>query len=130
MPKTLRILFKETGAELVLDEAVDGFSASVQAGMVNIGSRLGSDAAFPEKGTTLLQSALRGALVDDASIRHACNFAATDTLFFARSTYTASDPDNLAECRLTPAGVSGRTLTVDVYFESNSGANIGFAASL
>jgi hypothetical protein len=76
------------------DKKVEGFNATVQNALVNIGTRRGTDRIYPEKGTEILQNAVQGKIVGLNVANHEAQLAAIDTLFFSREHETTTD-DNV-----------------------------------
>jgi hypothetical protein len=72
-------------------EKVDGFDATIQNALVNIGTRAGTDRIYPTKGTTILKSAVEGKIVGLNVANHETQAAAIDTLFFSREYETSTD---------------------------------------
>lgn len=127
--KGVGLIFGETGP--VFDtQAVEGFAATVQNALVNLGTRQGSDPVFPERGTGLQADAAGGRLVDLMSAQHSANYAASDTVFFTRDFQEKTDPDALAGVKLEPADFDGQHLFLDARFEAADGRTIGVVATL
>lgn len=104
---------------------VEGFGATVQNALVNIGTGQGTDPVYPERGTTLQRDAVDGKLIDLNSAQHASNFAAVDTLAFTKTYTPESDTSNLSEVRLEPADFTGTRLMIDAIFTSVAGQTVG-----
>jgi len=73
-------------ATLDTTASLTGKQAVAQNMLVNFLTQQGSDAAFPQKGTDILQAGLHNLYVDVNQAQHYANFAAIDTLFFTAST--------------------------------------------
>ena len=82
-----------TGDSPVFDfsNTVVNFDATVQKAMVNLGTDLGSDPVFTDRGTYILMDAVQGRMVNLATANHAANFAASRTAVFVKSTTRAGD---------------------------------------
>jgi hypothetical protein len=109
---------------------VSDFGAAVQNSLVNIGTQQGSDPIYPERGTTLQEDAVAGRLIDLNSAQHSSNFAAVDTLAFARAFTPADDPHSVASVQLEPADFTGSSLLIDAIFTSLEGATVGVKTTL
>lgn len=81
--KDIRIQFDgNDGTRLVLNQIVEGKSVFEQKYLINTATTQGSDKIYPERGTSFLQQAIGGTLIDWNSSIHTGNFAATDTIYF------------------------------------------------
>ena len=85
--KGLAINFQASGrAEVDLTRSAEALQANAQNMLVNLFTHSGTDFIYPQKGTTLLADGIQHLAVDLQSAQHICNFAALDTIFFARQT--------------------------------------------
>jgi len=124
----LKINFKGK-CEIVPHEKVDEFPAMVQNALVCLVTSVGSDKAFPEKGTRLLKQGLQGALINLATATSAAQFAAIDTLFFVNVHET--EPDRrLANVALRPVVFSLGTLELNSLFDSSLGESLGVSSQV
>ena len=82
--KGLKLTFTDAGLIEFTAEAVEGLACVRQNAMVVIGTSKGSDAIYPDKGTDLLRSSVRGVAHDVQSAQHVANFAALDVSTFVR----------------------------------------------
>jgi hypothetical protein len=121
----VKITFSSDGALFDFSRAVEDRDAIIQNSMINIGTLAGSDKVYPDKGTSLFSSAVRGRLVNGNAAAHASNFAAVDTLFFERKYLDPTCPDLLTKVSLKPATFDGRQLTVNAAFQFDDGTTVG-----
>lgn len=116
--KGLRINFSSDG-HLTLDTAtsVENRDALLQNMVMNMMTLQNSDAAFPDKGTSLLLDGIRGLMVDVQSAQHYANFAAADTTFFTRANDYASEIANsVVKIQMKPTAAVGDTITFQTQF--------------
>lgn len=104
-----------------MDRETIDFSATVQNAIVNLGTRLGSDPIYPERGTNLFNDALGGRMVNEAWANHSANFAALRTLAFIQNTGDPTSQHAMAELRLAATSVKNQTVTFRVAARSVSG---------
>lgn len=121
----LKVQFTDSGLNLVPDQAVDGSMTTAQNALVNIGTSKNSDWAYPERGTDLLQSAVRDGIPTQTTARHYANFAAVDTLFFLRDTEAKTTDESLDLVELTPDRVDQNLAVFDVYLQFLNGQKLG-----
>jgi hypothetical protein len=125
--KGLKIEFGTSGADLILDEQVSGSLATVQNGLVNLGTIKGTAPTHVSRGTDLMLKGLRGELVSKTAARHASNFAALNTVVFSR----AQDPPGLSDAEridtlfLTVVGFAGQSMQLEAAFVMADGTEIG-----
>ena len=81
---SLALKFNADGRVQLLPELCTGNACLRQNAVVHLLTSEGSDPVFPDRGTTLLRDAVRGAVVNRQGAEHVANFAALDTLFFMR----------------------------------------------
>ena len=121
----MAIEFDEDGASLRPDGLVEGFAATAQAIMVNVGTMAGSDPLYPGRGTDLLRDGVEGRLVDTNTAQHRANFAALDTrTFFQELGYLAGEP-SLRSLAMGPAALDAGILRLDLRMVSSTGEEIG-----
>lgn len=115
--------------EIVPNETVEEFDALVQNSLVCLATVVGSDKAFPEKGTKLLKQGLQGALINLAAATAAAQFAAIDTLFFVNTQET--DPARrLTGLTLQPVVFSLGTFELNSLFTSSLGESVGVTSQV
>ena len=112
------------GSRIHLDSAVEGRDSHIQNALVTVGTFLGSDPIFPDRGTELLDAAVRGALIDQASRRHYCNFAALDVLFFTRANDEQAAP-RVQVLEIIPESFDGKQMTAQSRFTFDDGVVVG-----
>jgi hypothetical protein len=79
---------------------------------------------FSERGTSLFENSVRGAIVDGRSAQHACNFAALDTLNFCRKFVPNKTSDAVVAISATPTGVIDLRLAVRLTLTAADGTTI------
>lgn len=126
----LAINFSPGGPALYTDRLVTGFDATVQNGLVNVGTDEGSDPVFTDRGTTLMRSALDGEIVNLATARHAANFAALDARTFLIATEVDEAEETLADLTLSPVELDYLQLKLEAQFTSDQGRVVGITATL
>lgn len=105
----LALKFENGKALIDLSRIRTGTDHELQVALVNALTWLGSDFAFPEKGTLLQRDAMRGYLVGFQTARHAANFAALSTLTFLKNTRTLE----LTDLRMEPITFVNQHLRID-----------------
>lgn len=106
----IKVNFSAGGASFDFSKPVKDFDVTVQNALVNVGTALGSDPYFEERGTDLLLDGVQGRMVNAAWANHAANFAALKTLVFIQSQDSASDPYRLSNFRLQALRFTGQTV--------------------
>jgi hypothetical protein len=102
-------------------EKVSGFDATVQNALVNIGTRNGTDKIYPDKGTTILKSAVEGKIVGLNVANQESQLAAVDTLFFSREYETSADLNvRLGKVFMDPLSYDGAKLRINSAFTNFS----------
>lgn len=119
--KGVQLQLNGAKASLDFSAPISGFRATAQNSLVGFITERAAIDLFEDRGTTLFSSAVTGAIVDGASAKHACAFAANDTLFFARSTEDPTDPDSLQDFLAQPVGVEAGRLSVRISLRSTGG---------
>lgn len=127
---------------------VSGFKATVQNALTDTLTKLGSDKAHPERGTTFKEEAIEGSITSGLELTHSANFAAErvrtyinnnlDPIFkegFFTDGANAMDIEaqldlgnlvpSIQRYKLTPKEVSYSGVTLNALFESSSGEIIG-----
>lgn len=130
MNEGLKIQFNGRQSEILLEEGVSDFAATVQNATVCIGTEVGTDKAFPTKGVELLREANQGKLINQQVATHASNFAAIDVLFFINETDTEDAVERLQEIKLAPVVIESDKVRVNAQFFSSEGRYIGRVESL
>lgn len=113
----LKINFENGNIHIDTDTKVTGFDATIQNGLVNIGTRNGTDRIYPNKGTIILKSAVEGKIVGLNVANHEAQIAALDTLFFSREYETTDDPSvKLGKVFLDTLSYDGTKLRINAAF--------------
>lgn len=113
MPKTLLINFSANGCTLDLGLSRQGAEGTAQAVMVNVATDAGSDAVFPDRGTSLLADVVAGGAVFGNRAIHIANVAAVETQNFMRlNSADLPAADELARLILQPVTVTNRVLRI------------------
>jgi hypothetical protein len=127
MTEGIAIVFQKEGyIALALGQRVQGFKAVIQNAMVNLLTDAGTDLIYADRGTTLFFRALNAGIFNYRSASHACNFAASDTLFFSREHEEADADDKLNTVGLEPALLNFNRLDATVGFVSIDGRSASF----
>jgi len=122
--KGLAINFNaDASAEVVLDRSVTGAPAVAQNALVFCGCSKTTDLTYPERGSSLLQSALDGDLGTLQGARHAANFACLDARRFV--SITTDLDESLAELRLDPTDLNLYKLVLQASVTTTLGNTYG-----
>jgi hypothetical protein len=115
------------GAAPVFDFAtpVVNFDATVQNAMVNLGTDLGSDPIFKDRGTYLLQDAVKGRMVNLQWANHTANFAAMRTTAFCKAYDTANNLYGLQSLNLSASTFNTYRLRFDLTATCVDGTVVG-----
>jgi hypothetical protein len=121
------IQFSTSGTPPVFDFSapVVGFTTTVQNTLVCVGTRIGTDQIFTDRGTSLLEDANQGGLTDINTAQQAASFAGNDVLIF---TQLADDPNNiyrLTSFNLTAVSLTNQMLDLTVSAGDANGDSIG-----
>lgn len=122
--RDIRIVFNGDNGRTFIDlnKSVSGKLLTAQKCLINIPTLRGSDALYPDKGTTLLQECIGATLVNTTAVTHVANYAALDTLYFINRTdgLDVNDPTGLEQLDLNlldfDATTSQVTFESIVYF--------------
>lgn len=120
------LIFTSNGAYFQFDRRVEGFGATVQNALVNLGTRSRSDPCYPERGTRLGEAGARGEMISPALAQQAADFAALHTTAFSR----ASGGDPLQRLTLKVVSLQDSRLTMRIAAEGANGETIGNLVSL
>ena len=115
--KGLKIDFTSGANVINTTSTVDGLDATIQNALVNVATRIKSDAVFPNKCTSLLLKALAGKIVGINDAIHESQIAAIDTLFFSRD-YDIKEPTTtrLGDIKMEPVTYDGKFLFITAAF--------------
>ena len=131
MRKGIKIDFPENNAPAYIDfSAVAlGFEAVTQNAMVNLGTRMGSDHIDEERGTTLLEAATLGSLLDAGEQEHAAAYAAEQTRLYLRDQEDAENiqdnDERIAEVGLEVKDMDLKKIVFNAFFVNVNGKQIG-----
>ena len=128
-----------TGIKLNLDSdvpsldftnTVTGFDATVQNAMVNLGTLIGSDSLFPDRGTHLLQDAVSGGMINLQWANIYANFAALRTMVFSKNNNTPGNTAGLQTLSLKASVFNLNRLQLFVQATCVDGSTRGIATIL
>ena len=124
--RSIPIEFGDAGARFNLDLPVlADFDTTVQNALVNLGTRMGSDWIYSDRGTDLQAQGARGQMLDPQWATHSANFAALETVAFSRSTAQTTDEARLQQMNLQVAYLRADTLGLAVQRISDQGEIVG-----
>lgn len=87
----LKVNFLNGDIYIEPEAKVTDFDATVQNALANIGTRQGTDRIYPDKGTSILKSAVEGKIAGLNVANHEAQLAAINTLFFSREYETSTN---------------------------------------
>lgn len=123
--KGLKIDFSGDTPVLKLDSVVEGFDTTVQAVLIGLGTSLGSDPIYPDRGTDLMRSALLGRLFSKNRASHECNFAAARVKDFLEGVTPKSETERIQRIRIVPTLFTRQRLETNVMIETTEGRTVG-----
>jgi len=128
MNKGLKLDFIDGKVSLNINETVDGYVSVIQSISMAIATTKGSDKIYPDKGTVIFESALKGKLVDEQSAQHESTFAGLQTLFFLQRVKTDSTK-SISDLSLVSQILSGQMLDIkgNVIFADGDELNLELA---
>ena len=126
----IRIIFGDTGPTFDLEQFTLNFASTVQNALVNVGTRVGSDPIFAERGTGILDAAVKGALISSVWATHYANFAALETLSFSRTTDDDYNLFKLQKFTLESTGLVDQHVALNASAISTDGQMIGTNVTL
>ena len=124
----IAVNFQEAGGSL-LPRVVSDFDATAQCCAVNIATEGGSDPAYAERGTDLLQQAVEFGVVSFTEAQHLSNFASVNTQVFMQQ-FDVPGQEGLAEVVISPAELNVFYLRTEAQFTSTLGRKIGIVSNL
>ena len=101
------------------------FDTTVQNALVNVGTTLGSDPLYPDRGTSLMQDAAQGRMVNKSWANHSANFAALATLAFIRRTDVPANLQLLNDFQMASDKLSGQQVELQIYALASDGTTAG-----
>lgn len=126
----MRIEFGPDGPRFDTNTRVQGFAATVQNALVNIGTDRGSDPLFPDRGTDLKLDGVRGRMSTNIWAKSSGNFAALRTLSFLQQTETATNDYKLQTLDLDVKTFMPPFVELNVQAMSGSGQTVGVDVTL
>ena len=96
----VKLNFSTDVPSLDFTQTVTQFDATVQNAMVNLGTLLGSDSLFPDRGTYLLNDAVSGGMINLQWANNFANFAAVRTMVFSKNNAAPGDEYGLQNLSL------------------------------
>ena len=106
-------------------DTVKDFDATVQNALVNLGTDLGTDPLYPDRGTYLLKDALQGRMINLQWANHAANFAAMRTMVFSKANELPSNPNALQTLSVKAASFNVSRLQFDIQATCVDGTTVG-----
>jgi hypothetical protein len=126
----IRIAFDEGGPRFNFSQPVGLFESVVQNALVNVGTNLGSDPIFKDRGTDLKRDGAHGRMATSTWADHSANFAALRTLAFIQQTDTKTNPFKLREFDLRCDQVVLDEVVLNVRAVSSLGQIVGGFANI
>lgn len=123
-----KINFGEGGPVFDFETPAVDFETTVQNALVNVGTDLGSDNIYTQRGTTLKKDGAQGKMINSAWAAQAASFAALDTLAFIQDTELQSNPFKLQAFTLRCQKVVGQRIDLAVQAKCVTGEIIGMLA--
>jgi hypothetical protein len=129
--QSLRIVFKETGAVLDLENLVTGFNAVVQDTLTNIGTRLDTDGIDPDRGCSLEKNALQtGVVISTTAATHVSNIANAETFAYIDENEDQNEDNGLSNLELQPVEFTPGKLNINAVMTSVQGESRGLSTPL
>jgi hypothetical protein len=108
-------------------DTVKNFDATVQNALVNLGTNIGSDPLYPDRGTYIMKDALQGAMINLQGANHSANFAAMHTMVFSKATEIPSNPFGLQNLDVGASTFNTKQLQFDIQATCVDGTKVGGA---
>lgn len=121
------LIFTADGARFQFDRPLNGFVATVQNALVNLGTKRGSDPWFPLRGTKLQQDGAQGRMINPAWAQQSADFASLHTTAFVRA---SGGSPALQRLSLTVMQLAEQRVTFRVAAESETGETVRSMATL
>ena len=127
--RAIKINFQ--GAQPVFDftDSVKDFDATVQNCLVNLGTMIGSDQFYPDRGTYLMLDAVQGRMINIQWANNSANFAALRTIVFSQNNDQANNPYALQTLTLAAGVYNIKNLVLNVGAVCINGATSGTVAN-
>lgn len=126
----IRINFGAAGPRFDFSETVRDFEATVQNALVNVGTDLGSDPVFLDRGTDLKVDGAQGRMATRIWANHSSNFAALRTLAFLQQNDQSTNSWKLQSFTLQCQTLINTTAVLNVQAISEGGTVVGGLANI
>lgn len=126
----IRLSFGEAGPVFDFRTPVREFYSTVQNALVNVGTSLGSDKVFVERGTDLKLDGAQGRMATKVWANHSANFAALRTLSFVQQNDQETNSWKLQSFTLRCEKLVLDTVTLNVQAVSAGGQVVGGLANI
>ncbi len=126
----IRLNFSEGGPRFDFSRPVKEFNSTVQNALVNVGTALGSDKVFVERGTDLKIDGAQGRMATTVWSNHSANFAALRTLSFVQQNDQETNSWKLQAFTLRCEKLVLDTVTLNVQAVSAGGQVVGGQANI
>lgn len=120
-----KLTFGDSGPDFDFSSVQKDFDCTVQNMLVNIGTQLGSDPNFKDRGTTLAIDAAQGRMVNGVLSKQAANFAALHTTAFLNKTEMQGNKHRLQSVRLQVDRLKEQRLDLLAFAVSTTGESRG-----
>lgn len=126
----IRISFAEGGPRFDFRTPIKEFYSTVQNALVNVGTDMGSDKIFVERGTNLKRDGAQGRMATTVWSNHSANFAALRTLSFAQQNDQETNSWKLQSFTLRCEQLVQDQVTLAVQAVSAGGQTVGGLANI
>lgn len=125
----VRIKFNaEGGSDFDFSRPVKFAESTMQNVLVNIGTQIGSDPQYPERGTALLHDGLRGRIINRAWADASAAGAAAQTLKFMKEEENSAF--RLANLKLNSLRLVSQQLELNLWMQMANGETLGQLAQI
>ena len=126
------IAFSPDGGAPVFDftGTATGFNTTIQNALVTLGTRIGSDQIFTDRGTSLLEDANQGGFTDINTANTAASFAANDVLIFNQLNDNSNNVYRLTSFTLTAVSISNQNLFISITAGDANGDTAGVTTAM
>lgn len=128
--RSLRVDFTGSRPTFDFEAPVADFDATVQAALVNVGTRRGSDPLYAERGTRLKQDGAEGRMSTLSWANAASNLAALATLSFIQTVDLPSNPFKLQNFRMVCEALESQKASINAQAVCVDGTVIGAIVEL
>lgn len=126
----IRLSFDDAGPRFDFSATVRDFDATVQNALVNVGTDLGSDPVFTDRGTNLKLDGAQGRMATKIWANHSSNFAALRTLSFSQQNDQTTNVWRLQSFSLQCSKLINTTAVLNVRAVSEGGTIVGGLATI